>query len=444
MVRQALFLAMSGVRIRNPELLSLGMTLPGFVERGKVIASLPSLGILTVAAQLPEDWTVEYEDIDLLDEAAIARYQSHPARFVAISSLSARIDAAYRLADAMRSVGKTVVLGGLHASALPDEAAHHADAVIVGEGENVFALLVRDFESGSLKRRYDARTAEPRFGHGPLPRYDLLDPERYNRFTLQTTRGCPLDCAFCAASRLISPYRKKPMERIAAEIESILEVWSRPFIELADDNSFVDKRWSRGLVDLLGSYRLRWFTESDISLADDDALLERLARSGCAQVLIGLESIDLRSLDETDTRRWKAKRREHYLKAIAKIQSYGISVNGCFALGFDADGLGVFEATRDFVLESGLAEVQITILTPFPGTALTARLKSEGRLHAERYWDRCTLFDVVYDPLKMSPSELESGFRWLAAELYRSDRTEARKRAFRACVRARHEAPAVV
>ncbi len=435
MERKALFLAMSGVRIRNPELLALGMTLPGFVERGKVIASLPSLGLLTVAAHLPEDWEAEYEDVDALD---IERYTNHPAPLVAISSLSARVDAAYRLADALRAAGKTVVIGGLHASVLPDEAERHADAVIVGEGENVFAIVIADYENRSLKKRYDARTAAPRYGQGPLPRYDLLDPNLYNRITLQTTRGCPLDCAFCAASRLISPYRKKPIPRVAEELEAILKVWPRPFIELADDNTFVDKRWSRELVDLLASYRLKWFTESDVSLAEDDALLERLARSGCAQVLIGLESIDLKALEETDTRRWKARRRDKYLKAIAKIQSHGISVNGCFALGFDADGPGVFEATRDFVIESGLAEVQITVLTPFPGTALTARLKSERRLHAERYWDRCTLFDVVYDPLGMSAGELEGGLRWLAAEIYRPDRTEDRKRAFRACVRARH------
>lgn len=449
MERRALFLAMSGVRIRNPELLALGMTLPGFVERGKVIASLPSLGLLTVAAHLPEDWIAEYEDVDALDEATLDRYRSHPAELVAISSLAARVDAAYRLADALRAAGKTVVIGGLHASAMPDEAAGHADAVVVGEGENVFRSAVEDYARGRLKVRYDARTASPGYGHGPLPRYDLLDPERYNRMTLQTTRGCPLDCAFCAASRMISPYRKKPVARIAQEVEAILGMWDSPpptsssrkrkegapFIELADDNTFVDKRWSREMVDVLAGYGLRWFTESDVSLADDDALLERLARSGCAQVLVGLESIDLAALEETDTRRWKARRREQYLRAIAKIQSYGISVNGCFALGFDADGPGVFEATRDFVLESGLAEVQITVLTPFPGTALTARLRREGRLHAERYWDRCTLFDVVYDPLGMSPSELEGGLRWLAGELYRPDRTETRKAKFRECAR---------
>lgn len=429
---------MSGVRIRNTRLLSLGMTLPGFVERGKVIASLPSLGVLTVAACLPPNWQPIYTEVDQVEPGTLEGLLAYDADLYAISSLAARIDAAYSLADALRSAGKTVVIGGLHASSLPDEAILHADAVVVGEGERCFPQLVQDLEEGKLRAHYSSRMETGpvyTFETAPLPRYDLLDVDRYNRLTLQTTRGCPLDCSFCAASRLISPYRRKPLERIERELGAILDIWPTPFLELADDNTFVNKKWGKDLARLIGSHRIRWFTETDISVADDEDLLELLARSGCAQLLIGLESIDMSALDQADTRGWKKRKRAEYLARIQKIQSYGISVNGCFVLGFDSDTPSVFESTRDFVLESELTEVQITVLTPFPATKLYRDLRADGRLPEQRYWERCTLFDVVFRPARMSPERLEEGLHWLAGELYREDRTAERKGRLRTMLR---------
>jgi radical SAM superfamily enzyme YgiQ (UPF0313 family) len=180
---------------------------------------------------------------------------------------------------------------------------------------------------------------------------------------------------------------------------------------------------------------VRWFTESDISLADDPELLRLLAQSGCAQVLIGLESVDEDALGETDTKHWKQKRRDRYRDAIARIQDAGISVNGCFIVGFDHDGPGVFESTVDFVNTSGLAEVQVTILTPFVGTALAARLKAQGRLIKDTYWDECTLFDLVFEPAQMTRPELEQGFRTMVGELYSPEATNRRKAILHRCAR---------
>lgn len=390
--------------------------MPGFVERGNVIASMPSLGLLTLAAHTSADWNVSY-----------AEYDDIPPKIdhdlVAISTLPARADEAFKLADALRAEGRQVVIGGLHASAMPDECVRHADAVVVGEGETVWKELLDDWPNLlPLYRSVPAATFDWR-----VPRYDLLDIDRYNRIPLQTTRGCPLDCAFCGASRLISPYKKKDLSAVRAELEAITDRWARPFIELADDNTFVDKRWSKELVKLLCEFPIRWFTETDVSVADDDELLELLGASGCAQLLIGFESTAEGSLRETDSRSFKLRRRDRYFEAIAKIQSFGISVNGCFIHGFDHDGPDVFEATLTFVRESRLSEVQSTILTPFPGTALHAKLKRQHRLLQERFWDRCTLFDVTFRPAKMSVAELEDGFRWLLTELYSPEETARRR-----------------
>jgi radical SAM superfamily enzyme YgiQ (UPF0313 family) len=176
---------------------------------------------------------------------------------------------------------------------------------------------------------------------------------------------------------------------------------------------------------------LKWFTETDLSVAQDDELLALMRDAGCQQVLIGFESPRRTSVDGVETNaNWKAKRTDLYRQTIAKIQSFGITVNGCFILGLDGDTPDIFDEVLAFVRESGLYEVQITIMTAFPGTPLYKRLKAEGRVLRDEAWDLCTLFDVNYRPRHMTPTELEEGFRRLATALYSPEETTARRRAF--------------
>src|SRR6185503_13073532 len=185
---------------------------------------------------------------------------------------------------------------------------------------------------GALKPIYDARGANYTFANSPMPRFDLLEIGRYNRLTVQTQRGCPFRCEFCAASIRISPtYKVKPVAKVMAEIRRIKEIWPRPFIEFADDNTFVNKRHGRELVRALAKEHVRWFTETDISVAEDEELLGLMHDSGCAQVLIGLESPSRAGLEGLEQKtNWKAKQRTKYLRAIDRIQRQGITVNGCF------------------------------------------------------------------------------------------------------------------
>lgn len=187
--RSILFLAMSGVRVRDEELRKLGMTLPGFVERSQVIASLPSLSLLTLASFTPEHWEITYAEVDDLDGFSTAMFATFDV--VAISALTARIIEAYKLALEFRRLGSMVVLGGLHVSALPDEALQFGDSIVIGEGESVWEHLLSDFEIGHLRRVYsqaDFGTRTFNFHHSRVPRYDLLDVSKYNRITLQTSR----------------------------------------------------------------------------------------------------------------------------------------------------------------------------------------------------------------------------------------------------------------
>ncbi|HEV8495545.1 MAG TPA: radical SAM protein [Gemmatimonadaceae bacterium] len=430
------FIAMSGVRVHSDELLRLGLNLPGFVERSKVIASLPSLGLLTLAGLTPPDIEVEYIEVAELDPAAPLRGGFDA---VAISSFTAMIKDAYALADRYRAAGVTVILGGLHVTLVPDEAAHHADAIVIGEAEPLWPEVIRDLRAGQVRPRYQSLPGAFDLSLAPMPRFDLLEPSRYNRLTVQTQRGCPFNCEFCAASIRLRPgYRTKPVQKILAEIQEISRIWPEPFLEFADDNTFADKRHGRALVEALRPLGLKWFTESDVSVALDPELLRAMKASGCAQILVGFESPQAPALDGLEhSSNWKRKRLDEYRRAVDAIQGAGITLNGCFVLGLDGTDAGSFDAVYEFVKETGLYEVQITVMTPFPGTPLYRRLLAQGRIIEPGAWERCTLFDVNFIPERMTVEELERGFRDLMVRIYDRSFVSNRRRDFFRDLRAR-------
>lgn len=423
-------LAMSGVRAHDKQLMAFGLTLPGFVDRSKVIASLPSLGLLYLAAVTPPGHDLRYFEAegDRSEPAEV-----YDCDLVAISTFSAQIFEAYAIADRLRARGVKVAIGGLHATALPEEAIDHADYVIAGEGEHAWPAVVRAAERGEGQRVFRAAEFPPIDVKAlPIPRYDLLGNRPYNRFTVQTTRGCPWKCEFCASTVMLSEkYRKRPVADVVRDIREILAIRPGAFIEFADDNTFVDKQWGKELCRALIPLRIKWFTETDITVADDPELLSLMHRSGCRQVLIGLESPGRTPLEGIELRgNRKALWNRRYASAIDTIQSAGVTVNGCFILGLDGHDTSIFPEILDFAMARSLYDVQITVLTAFPGTPLYDRLLKAGRIIEPGRWDLCTLFDVNYIPTGMTPDQLRAGLYWLGERLYSAETTHRRRQGF--------------
>ncbi|MCX6996528.1 MAG: cobalamin-dependent protein, partial [Kiritimatiellaeota bacterium] len=203
---------LSGIRVCDAELLRLGLTLPGFVERSKTIALLPSLGLLTLAGMTPARHRVQY--VEVPDVNLMASLPSG-LDLAAISSYSAQIDEAYALAQRFKAMGVPTVIGGPHVTALPDEAARHCDAVVIGEGESVWLQVLEDAEYGRLKPHYRADADGYDLAAAPMPAFELLDISKYNRLTVQTSRGCPHHCEFCAGSVVLThKYKQKPVAKV--------------------------------------------------------------------------------------------------------------------------------------------------------------------------------------------------------------------------------------
>ena len=237
----------------------------------------------------------------------------------------------------------------------------------------------------------------------------------------------------CAASRLLGPARFKPTNRIGSELEAIAALDDSPWVELADDNTFAGREDSELLLEELAQANIRYFTESDWQMAEQPELIEQLAQSGCVQLLMGIESIAFQYAGMGN----KRCELERMVERIEMIQDAGIVVNGCFILGAPGETDASIDRMVEFIADSPLAEVQLTIQTPFPGTALHRRMERDGRLLKDRDWSHYTLFDVVYQPDTMSVDELERGFRRAMTEVF-SDSLSSQRAKLRRQIWSKH------
>jgi radical SAM superfamily enzyme YgiQ (UPF0313 family) len=368
-----------------------------------VHALSPPLALGIIAAMTPDNWTVEIMDENFED------FSVRPADLVGITAMTASVNRAYELAGYFKEKGIPTVIGGIHASMVPDEAQQFVHTVVTGEAESVWKEVIADFENGRLKHRYDGKLLP--MDHAPVPRRDLFHPS-YDYANIQTTRGCPMKCDFCSVHTFNgSHYRERPVDEVLDELESI----PQEKVYFVDDNIIGYSKRSKerardlfkGMIDR--GIKKDWYCQASLNVADDEEILHYMAESGCRMILIGIESEKVHQLEEANKVLNLKMGIDSYNKVFDRIHKYGISVLGALIYGLDSDTReDLFDRTR-FAIESRMDALQATIVTPLPGTGLFNRLEKEGRLIYTDFpedWEHYHFMEVVHRPGKMSQEEL--------------------------------------
>jgi radical SAM superfamily enzyme YgiQ (UPF0313 family) len=367
------------------------------------------LTLSTLAALVPPELNAE---ITIQDEGVQPLDLDCDADLVGITAITGTALRAYEIADTLRARGRTVVLGGVHATLLPEEAARHADALVLGYAEKSWPQLLRDFAAGNLQPRYHVPTGRSLAGV-PIARRDLLKRDRYTTVnSIEATRGCPHKCDFCVVPTAWSnTYAHRPVEEVVAELATF-EGRHALFIDLSPVE---DVHYAKALYRAMIPLRMRWVGLSTTRIAEDDELLTLAARSGCKGLLIGFESISQDTLNEAHKHFHAAPR---YAEVVKKLHDHGIGIQGCFVFGFDTDDESVFERTAEFVDRTRIDLPRYAVATPFPNTGLYRRLEAEGRL-LHRRWDLYDVEHVVFRPRQMTPERLQEGLEWTWRQSYR-------------------------
>ena len=369
----------------------------------------PPLGLLILGALTPRD---RY-DIVVRDEHVDRLRSCQDFDLVGMTVYASSAWRAYELAGIYRRCGAKVVLGGLHPTALPKEAAAHADAVCIGPAESVWPDILRDFERGRLQKFYHgARQGSAALV--PLARRDLMNPKAYVvRNTVVTSRGCPHCCSFCYKAGFWGERYNET--RPLADIERELASLNGRYIAFLDDNLLGNRRHARGIFRLLRGSGIVWQAGGSLDMTRDPSLLCEAYEAGCRSLFVGFESLSVNNMRSVNK---KVNAVGDYAEAARRLHDAGIMINGSFVFGFDSDGPDVFDRTLDFAIENKIETATFHILTPFPGTPLFSQMEAEGRL-LHRNWALYDALHAVFQPRRMSPSTLEEGYRRSYREFYR-------------------------
>jgi radical SAM superfamily enzyme YgiQ (UPF0313 family) len=366
----------------------------------------PQLTMPLLAALTPPEFEVHHTD-EIISEVDFSR----PADLVAITSSTPAAPHAYEIARRYRERGVPVVLGGPHPTLLPEEAQARADAVVVGEAEESWPRLLNDFKHGRMQRLYRTE-ATPSLQGLPHARRDLLEGRWYSKGVLIATRGCPYACEYCTLPHLYSrTVRFRPVEEVTEEVSTIP---GKPIV-FWDDNLAANPAYAKALFRAITPFKKWWTAQATVAVAEDEELLRLAAESGCKAFFLGLESFSQSSLDGTNK---GFNRVARYQEVVSKLHSYGIAVQAGIMLGFDPDGPDVFERTVEAATRIGIDNATISLVVPFPGTALFARLQREGRILTTDWAKYNGKTDVVFRPTLMTPDELQAGFEWARREFY--------------------------
>jgi radical SAM superfamily enzyme YgiQ (UPF0313 family) len=361
---------------------------------------IPQLALHLIAGLTPPEHEVhileeELETIDLEENCDL----------VGISCMTSNAIRAYELAREFRQRGRSVVLGGVHPTLLPEEALKYCDAVVVGEAEGVWEQVVADARSGRLQKVYHQR-------YPSLERYIGMGNRRNTKRRLfdvvpvMTTRGCPYNCEFCCVHDIFGRrVRHLPVGNVVRDIE---ESRGNIFIFL-DDNIIGDPVYAKQLFRAIEPLKIRWVGQASLSFVKDEEMMRLASQCGCKGLFFGVESVSRTQLQRM---RKSIKEVDKIGEAIRRVKDFGIYFHASMIFGFDSDTKDTFAETLDFLERNRISSASINVLTPYPGTEVYRRFREQGRLLTEdwRYYDHST---VVFRPKNMTPFELQAGRLWV-------------------------------
>ena len=372
----------------------------------------------SAALQLLAALTPPTHDVSIVQEhlGDDIRFDDPGVDLVGITAMTIQARRAYEIADGYRAAGKTVVLGGIHPSVLPNEALQHADAVVVGEAEPVWSQVLADAAAGQLRGLYRGQEYAD-LTQLPHYRRDLF-PKRssFSLGSVQAARGCPYDCSFCSATLFTGrKYRFRPVENVIAEIKAI----GRRFIFFLDDNIFSNEAYCRALFTELKKLNLIWIGQASLHLAASNRELLQLAvDSGCIALFVGIESLTASNLKATGSlAKNKASTPQEIGASIRVLHDHGVVLMAGVIFGFDDDDPEVFDRTRSFLNDHRVGYGSFSALTPFPGTKLFDSLHAQARITTYD-WSKYDGATAVFVPKLMTPEQLQVGTRRMGVNFY--------------------------
>lgn len=359
----------------------------------------PPLGLATLASYLNAD-----DEVEIVDQHVQKLSTDDRPDLVAIQVYITNAYRAYQIADAYRAKGVLVILGGLHVTSLPEEAAQHADVIFLGPGEECFPRFLSDYRQGHHARRYVARTRS--LAGVPPIRRDLIDRRLYLvPNSIVVTRGCPHHCEFCYKDAFFEggkSFYTQTVDEALAEIERL----PGRHLYFLDDHLLGHERFARSLFSgMRGMNRVFQGAATVDSILDGD-LIEQAAAAGLRSIFVGFESLDSRNLRQSNKRQNLSR---NYEQVVNRLHDSGIMINGSFVFGLDGDDSNVFKKTVDWAIDNGITTATFHIATPYPGTAFYTSMQQAGRMTSDN-WDLFDTRHVTFKPARMTAEQLQSGY----------------------------------
>ena len=375
-------------------------------------SKIPHLGLQVLAQQTPAQHSVEIiDEIFGLDKTEPA-IRSGRYDLVGVTAYTCSVTRAYQIARVCREAGIRAILGGPHAWACPDEAACHFDAVAVGESDEIWPQILEDAAAGKLQRRYTGGFPQMDNGLGRAAQHLQPLNGKYTVATVQTSRGCPVGCDYCSVTRFNGGQIRR------RSIDAIIEEWNavpRPFVFVVDDNFFgvgpAHAAWAKELLRAIiqrGKKRL-WFSQTSINMGDDPEGLRLAYKAGCRGMLVGIESFSAENL-KAFHKGLNTKNLDRYRELVANFHKAGVSVFGAFIIGGEYDTPEAVVETAGKAVRIGVDTIQITNLTPLPGTKMFDQMTADGRISANNFpedWRQYTFIETVFKPARMTAQALD-------------------------------------